>query len=171
MSSPSSSSSATGGTRRWTRPLPPSRRKLVDWGAAALVAAALYVFPGAILTVVTNGAHPLEVALLVVDLVVLVAAAALRWSSLSVLAAAIISTGFALVFSFGIAAGETCGDSRAATVLGWLGAVPIGLAIGTWGARHGSRVLWAIPLGWIAAALWIIAAAHLVPGGAGECFN
>jgi hypothetical protein len=140
-----------------------------SWGAAAVTAAALYALPYAVVAVLASGRW--WYAALAVDLLVLLLAAVRLWSPLAVLVAALLGTAAALVAWFAIAAAETCGDSRAAGVVEWLGAALLALPLGAWGVRRGARVLWAVPLGWALAALWIALTAHLVPGGSGPCFE
>ena len=109
--------------------------------------------------------------LLAADLLVLVAVAVFLWSPLVVLAAAVVSGILAGIFWLIVAASDTCGDSTAATVVEFAGGALLALAVGTWGVRRGPRALWAIPVGWVAAAVWIAVWAHLIPGGAGGCFE
>jgi hypothetical protein len=144
---------------------------LTVWGAAAATAAALYALPWTILATLDSTLSAAWVAPLVVDLGALLVVAVRRWSPLAVLAASLLSIGGAIVAWFLVAAGETCGDSRTATVVGWVGAVPLALAVGTWGALRGRRALAAIPAGWLVAAAWVLVIAHLVPGGSGGCFE
>jgi hypothetical protein len=144
---------------------------LFQWGAAAATAAALYALPWAILAALDTTLGGEWVTPLIVDLAALIVIAVRRWSPLVVLAVALLSIGAAIVAWFVIAAGETCGDSRAATVVEWVGAVPLALALGSWGALRGRRALAAIPAGWLLAGVWVLVIAHVVHGGAGPCFE
>src|SRR5438067_3149869 len=129
MSSPSSSSSATAGRLRWTRPRRPRRRTLIEWGAAALAAAALYLTPALLLGVLSG----------------------IGWA----------------IAAF--AAADTCGSFglRVRARMGRRGRPA--RRIGGLGAHH-RRVL---PLlaAVVAAGAWVALVAHVVPGGAGPCFN
>jgi MYXO-CTERM domain-containing protein len=70
---------------------------------------------------------------------------------------------------FGAAMAETCGGSGGATAVEQSGAGLLLLALGGFGA-HRRRV---IPIvgAIVVAALWVAVVAHLVPGGAGGCFE
>lgn len=94
-----------------------------------------------------------------------------RWSPLVVLAACVASAAGTLLFSFVTALARTCGDGTAANVVEWTGAVALLLGIGAWGVRRGAAALWALPAAWLLAAGWTAVWAHLVPGGAGYCFD
>jgi hypothetical protein len=90
-------------------------------------------------------------------------------SPLGVLVTLLLVAAGELVVRFATAAGNVCGDSRLADTLGWTGAFAILLGVGAWSVRR-RRVL---PLlgALLAAGAWILLVAHVVPGGAGECFN
>src|SRR5690349_7693841 len=83
MSSPSSSSSATAGRLRWTRPRRPRRSSLLRWCAAALVAAALNGLPVATLAALA-GDGSWAIAAVVAAALVLVVYAVWRASALFV---------------------------------------------------------------------------------------
>ena len=152
-----------------TSRLRPRRRTLIEWGAAALVAAALFALPVLVLGALEDrGAGWLAgVAVAVVVLVV----HAWRTSSLLVVLGALIGAGLATVAFYAIIIlADTCGGT-AAGIVEWSGAVVIALGLGAWGVLHGLRVLWATPLALVCAAAWIALVAQLVPGGAGSCVN
>ena len=100
----------------------------------------------------------------------LAAVAALLWSPLVVLVAAVVSAVFAAITLVGASFFDTCGSSRAATIVEVAGGV-LALAIGTWGVRRGPRVLWAIPVGWLVYGVWVVLSSHVIPGGSGGCFE
>lgn len=153
--------------------LPPSRRsELVTWGAAALIAAALYVVPYATIGSIVTGAAGRWVAILAGCVVVLVVAAIRLWSALVVLAAAVVSGIFGAIAWFVVVVSDTCGGSNAATVVEWTGAAAIALGLGAWAVHYrGGRVFWGLPLGWVLGAIWIAIVAHVIPGGAGGCIE
>src|SRR4051794_5058926 len=162
MSSPSSSSSGTAGARRSRLP---SRSTAFTWSAAVVTSAALYGFPYALVAGIGGGGA--WYLLLAFDLLVLAAVAVFLLSPLVVLAATVVSGIFGAIFWFIVAAADTCGDSGTATTVEFAGGMTIALAVGAWGVRRGPRALWAIPVGWVLAGLWIAIWAHVIPGGAG----
>lgn len=143
--------------------------RLREWPPAAATALALFGFPYAL--EVSIGAGGAWYVLLTADVLVLAAVAVFLWSPLVVLAAAIVSAIFSAIALLGSAAANTCGDSTTATAVEVAGGALLALAIGTWGVRRGPRVLWSIPAGWIVYAVWVAVWAHLIPGGAGACFE
>jgi hypothetical protein len=102
---------------------------------------------------------------------VLVAVAVRTWSALVVLGLAILSCLCSVLFFFATAAAAPCGTSTAAVVVELGGAAPLALGLGSWGVRRGGHAFWALPVGWALAGLWIAAAAHVIPGGTGGCFD
>ena len=74
-----------------------------------------------------------------------------------------------LVMRFATAAAETCGSSGLATGLEWSGTAVLLLGIGGFGAQRRRVLPFLAAL--VAAGGWIALVAHLVPGGAGECFH
>jgi hypothetical protein len=168
MSSPNSSSSGTGGRSRSRLRLRSSR--IFSWGAAAGTAVALYGFPFALVaTRVPHGRW--AVGLLVLDLLVLVAVAIWLWSPLVVLGALVVTSIGAVVFWVGAVLSETCGHSSVAAVVEPVGALLLALPLATWGVRRGAHMLWAIPAGYLAAGLWIVVCAQVIPGAAGSCVD
>jgi hypothetical protein len=148
----------------------PRPRTLIDWSAAAFVAAALFALPVIAVGVLESGSEGWFAAL-AVDLVVLVMHA-WRTSSPLIVLAAVVTVGIAAVaLWFIVTFGEACGGATSAAVVKWVGAAAIALGLGSWGVVHGLRILWATPLALVCAGGWIVLAAHLVPGGAGSCFS
>lgn len=143
--------------------------RLRDWTPAVAAAAALYVFPYA-LAVAFGGGGAWWV-LLAADVLALAAVAIFLWSPLVVLVAAVVSAVFYAIYLLGDGSANTCGDSRAASVVELVGTGAIVLIVGSWGVRRGPRALWAIPAGWVLAALWVALWAHVIPGGSGPCFE
>src|SRR5207248_2156676 len=88
---------------------------------------------------------------------------------LRVLAIVVLLGVVEFVAELGSAIGERCGDSRLAADLELAGTIAILLALGSWAIRR--RRLWPLPVGIVVAALWTIAIAHVIPGGAGGCFE
>ena len=70
-----------------------------------------------------------------------------------------------------IAATDSCGSGLAAGLVKWIGAAVIYLGAGAWALRRPLRGLWGLPLAALVAGAWIVAAAHIVSGGSGACFN
>jgi MYXO-CTERM domain-containing protein len=90
-------------------------------------------------------------------------------SPLGVLLTLVLIACVELGVRFATAAAQTCGTSGTATGLEWSGAAVLLVGIGGFGA-HRRRVM---PLlaAVVAAGAWVALVAHVVPGGAGECFN
>jgi hypothetical protein len=143
--------------------------RLREWAPAVVTTAALYGFPYALAVAVGGGGAWWLV--LVADVLVLGAVAVLLWSPLVVLVAAVVSAVFGAIYLIGVASADTCGDSTTASVVELVGAAAIMLAVGTWGVRRGPRALWALPVGWVLAGLWVAVWAHVIPDGAGGCFE
>lgn len=167
MSSPSSSSSATAGRLRWTRPPRPRRRTIVEWSAAALAAAALYLTP-ALLVSALSGVGWAFVPLLVC-VGVLLRYSRVFGSQLGLLLTLILIGLVEFLVEIGTAVAKTCGNSGSAAGVEWSGAAILLFGIGAFGA-HRRRVLPVVGALLVAGA-WVVIVAHLVPGGAGECFN
>lgn len=168
MSSPSSSSSATAGRLRWTRPRRPTRRSLIEWGAAALAAAALYLTP-ALLVLALSGDGWWAIAPLLACLVVLVRYGQVFGSQLGLLLTLVLIGLVEFLADVGAATAETCGDSSTARIVELSGAGAILVALGSFGAHHRrvTPVVGAI----ILAGVWVALVAHVIPGGAGGCFE
>jgi hypothetical protein len=66
---------------------------------------------------------------------------------------------------------ESCGAGPAANLVEWIGGGAIYLLVGAWALQRPLRGLWALPLAAIVAGGWMAGTAHLVPGGAGACFD
>jgi hypothetical protein len=73
------------------------------------------------------------------------------------------------VAAVGSAIGDRCGDSRLAADIELAGVIAILLALGTRAVRR--RRIWLLPLAIVGAALWAVVVAHVIPGGAGGCFE
>lgn len=143
--------------------------RLRDWAPAFVTALALYGFPYALAAAIGGGGG--WYVLLAADVLVLAAVAVFLWSPLVVLAATVVSAIFGGIFWLIVAVGNTCGDSLAGTIVEFAGGIPIAIAVGTWGIRRGPRALWAVPVGWALAAIWIVLWAHVIPGASGGCFE
>lgn len=138
--------------------------------AAAVAATTFLALPYATLAALdgARGWYDLPIA---ADLVALAAVAVRLWAPLTVLAAAVLSLACAVLFFFAVAASDTCGHSTAASAVEWTGAIAIAIPIATWAVLGGVRFVWRFPLAWLAAALWTIAWAHVIPHAAGGCFE
>lgn len=143
--------------------------RLRSWTPAFVAALALYGLPYALLGTLTGGG--LWWLPLVADVLLLAAVAIFLWSPLVVLAAAVVSAIFAGLVFVAASAASTCGTSTTATVVEIAGGALLALALGSWGVRRGPRVLWTIPVGWVVYGVWIVVWAHLIPHGAGGCFE
>lgn len=77
----------------------------------------------------------------------------------------------AIGFYAAVLLGNTCGGGSAAGYVKWVGAVAVALWLGALGVRGGLKILWLTPLALIAAGLWVVVAAHVIPGGAAGCFD
>ncbi len=134
------------------------------------MAAALFALPFATLGALQDGRFGWIAGVVAAAAVLIVHA--LRRSSPLVLLGAVVAVGVAWVGFYALVLlGNTCGGGSAARWVEWPGALVIALALGSLGVRGGLRILWVTPLALIAAAGWILLAAHLVPGGAGACFD
>jgi hypothetical protein len=159
-----------------TSRLRPQPRALLAWGAAALTAAALFYVPWLLVAVLGGAIHGWWFAVLVGGLGVFVLHVRLQPEHPSRAALWLVLTqGAALIGIFGavveIVATDSCGGSAAANAVRWSGATVIYLGASAWGLQRPLRGLWAVPLAAIVAGAWLAAAAHLVSGGAGACFN
>jgi hypothetical protein len=95
-----------------------------------------------------------------------------RTSSPLVVLGAVVAVGLAWVAFYAvILLGNACGGGSAARAVEWPGALVVAFVIGAVGVRGGLRILWVTPLALVAAAAWILLAAHLVPGGTGGCLE
>jgi hypothetical protein len=65
----------------------------------------------------------------------------------------------------------SCGGGLAANLVEWIGGGAIYLGGGAWALQRPLRGVWALPLATIVAGGWMAAAAHLVSGGTGSCFD
>jgi hypothetical protein len=65
----------------------------------------------------------------------------------------------------------SCGGGLAANLVEWIGGGAIYLSGGAWALQRPLRGVWALPLATIVAGGWMVAAAHLVLGGTGGCFD
>jgi hypothetical protein len=145
----------------------PRRKTLIDWSAAAVVAAALYLAPFLLLGAIDGVAW--TVAALVCCVLVLAYYTTKFGSALGVLLTAVLVLILELIVRFGTAFGDVCGDSHLANDLEWAGTGVILLGIGAWSVR-GRRLL---PLlaALLIAGVWTFAVARLIPGGTGGCFE
>jgi hypothetical protein len=168
MSSPSSSSSATAGRLRWTRRHLPQRRAVIEWGAAALAAAALYTLPVVVLRLEGGLGWWLQLAAV---LAVLAAYAHWRASPLAVLGLAVAVAIAWAGWVFLTVSGDSCGSSHIASVIESIGEWVALIALGAAGLRRRGRSILLVPGALLVAGLWIVAVAHMVPGGTGACLN
>lgn len=143
---------------------------MIEWSAAALVAAALFALPVLVLSALEDSGA-VWFAALAADLCILVVHAWRTSSPLIVLAAALVVAVAAVAFYVVVLLGQACGEGTAAAFAEWTGAAVIGLGLGAWGVLNGLRILWVTPFALVCAGGWIVLAANLVPGGAGSCFN
>jgi hypothetical protein len=160
-----------------TSPLPARRRALVAWGAAALAAAALFFVPWLIVATLNGDLHGWWIAVFVGCAAALVLHVRLRPEPASRAALWLVLTEAAVLIGLAgvlveIAATDSCGDGgTAASLVKWVGAAAIYLGVGAWALQRPLRGLWALPLATVAAGAWLVAVAHVLPGGAGACFN
>jgi hypothetical protein len=101
--------------------------------------------------------------------VVLVLYARHTGSALRVLGIVVLLLFVELCALFGAAVGDRCGDSRLAGGFELAGAIAILVTLGTWGVHR--RRIWPLPVAIVAAAIWVVVIAHVIPGGAGGCFE
>jgi hypothetical protein len=76
-----------------------------------------------------------------------------------------------LVGVFFETAPDTCGTGLAAHLVEWIGAAVIYLSAGAWALQRPLRGMLTLPVAAVVAGGWIAVTAHLIPGGAGACFN
>lgn len=138
--------------------------------AAAAVATTFLALPYATLWAF-DGANRWSYAPAGVVVIALIAVAVWLWTPLTVLAAGLLALACALLYFFGVAIAQTCGDSNIAGVVEWTGAALIAITIATWGVLGGAKFVWRFPLAWLAAAIWVITWSHVLPGGSGYCFE
>src|SRR3954447_17979805 len=163
MSSPSSSSSATAGARRWRRP---SRNALRMVAAAALAAATVWM-PVAALVVF----GPLGFALWLLFALAAAAFYVRVWRQwVPVLAGLVLDVGALALTALGLLVAG-CGGDQAGHVDRWMWALGamLAFAIGTGALSGPSRVLWALPLGTLAGAVVVIGLAVVLNGNTGLC--
>jgi hypothetical protein len=87
---------------------------------------------------------------------------------LALVAVAGVSVG---LWWFIVVAGETCGDSSAATIAEWSGTTVLAVGLAAWQLPRGRAIFWALPAGAVLAGIWFVVTAHVIPGGAGGCFE
>src|SRR3954453_1820741 len=170
MSSPKSSSRRTSAGLRSKRRRPASPSHAPSRIAAAVTAVAILALPWAVVFGLVGG-EPWGVVPFLVDVAALAVVAWRLWSPLVVLTVCVLSLASAVVFWMITVAGGTCGGRDLAGVLEWAGGLALGLPIAIWGVRRGRWAFVAVPAAWVAAACWFVLVAHLVPGGAGGCFE
>jgi hypothetical protein len=134
-----------------------------------IVPAALYALPVLVLEWIFGPRWAL--APLVVCVLVLVYAAVRIWSPLVTLALVLVAGVSVVIWWVISTAGEACGDSRTATIVEWSGIAVVGLALPAWRFSHRGAIFWTIPAGAVLGGIWFVAAAHVIPGGAGACFH
>lgn len=134
-----------------------------------IVPAALYALPVLVEYEVLGPSWVL--APLALCILVLIYAAVRIWSPLVVLALVVVAGVSVGLWWFIVAAGDTCGDSRTATIVEWAGALVLAVGLAAWQLPRGRAVFWALPAGAVLAGIWFVATAHVIPGGAGGCFE
>jgi hypothetical protein len=159
-----------------TSRLPARRRALLVWSAAALAAAALFFLPWLIIAVLNGDLHGWWIAVLAACAAALVLHVRLQPEHASRAALWLVLTQGAVVVGLAgvvveIAATDSCSGNLAAGLVKWIGAAVIYLGAGAWGLQRPLRGLWALPLAAVVAGGWLVGVAHIVPGGAGACFN
>jgi hypothetical protein len=134
---------------------------------AALVAATLYLTPALLVGVLAGIGW--TIAAFAACLVALMLYSFRFGSALGVLVTLVMVASIELVVRFATFAADTCGSSRLATGLEWSGSAVILVVLGGFGAyrRRVLPVLGAV----IVAGVWVAIVAHVVPGGAGGCFE
>lgn len=138
-----------------------------QWIAPAAIAAAVYVTPTLLFAAWSRVGWAF--AALVPCAVALVLYGRRLHSALGVLAALVVVGFVEFVTWLGVSAAESCGSSMLATVLEWSGAGVLLIGAGTLGvARH--RLL-PFVAALVLAGVWYAVVAHVIPGGAAECFD
>jgi hypothetical protein len=148
----------------------------LHWGAAALAAAALITVPWLVIAAFDGAVHGWWIAVLAVCAATLVVHVRLQPEHASRAALWLVLTEATLIVGMvGLLAEklgtDSCGGGLAANLVEWIGGSAIYLSGGAWALQRPLRGLWALPLATVVAGAWMAAAAHLVPGGAGACFN
>jgi hypothetical protein len=159
-----------------TSPHPARRRALLEWGAAAVAAAALFFVPWLIVAVLNGDLHGRWIAVLVACAAALVLYVRLRPEPASRAALWLVLTQAAVLVGLvgiviEIVLTDSCGAGTAVSVVRWIGAPAIYLIGGAWGLQRPLRGLWALPLAAILAGGWLVLAAHIVPSDGTACFN
>jgi len=151
-------------------------RTLLHWGAAALAAAALFTVPWLVVEGFGAGVHLGWFAVLAACAAAFVVHVRLQpehpsraalWLVLTE-GAVIVGIAGLLVEKLGT---NSCGGGLEANLVEWIGGGAIYLGAGAWALQRPLRGVWALPLATIVAGGWMAAAAHLVSGGAGGCFD
>jgi len=148
----------------------------LHWGTAALAAAALFIVPWLIVAALNGDLHGWWFALLVAGVAALVVHVRLQPEHASRAALWLVLTeGALLVGLVGLVvervATDSCGSGTAADLVEWIGGSAIYLGGGAWALQRPLRGVWALPLATVVAGGWMVAAAHLVSGGTGGCFD
>jgi hypothetical protein len=149
---------------------------VLDWVAAALVAAAIFAVPGFAIWLSSGGLRGWDAAGAVAAISAgLLALAFHARSRRRGETAAIVVGGGALawlaVFGAFIAlfGAAICGTGRLATTVSWVGFVGVYLGVGAWSLLGRYRPVWGLPLAVGLAALVHYGALALIPGGRGHC--
>ncbi len=151
-------------------------RTLLHWGAAALAAAALFTVPWLVVEAFGGGLHLAWFAVLAACVAALVVHVRLQPEHASraalwlVLTEGAVIVGVAGLLVEKLATGS-CGGGLAANLIEWIGGGAIYLGGGAWALQRPLRGVWALPLAALVAGGWMAAAAHLIAGGTGSCFD
>ena len=171
MSSPSNSSSGTGGRSR-----PPLRqrssRTILRWPAAALAAAAAVWTPLAVLFAgETVAAYSVLAALAAAFAYVALAPCPRRFVVGSFAAGVVLNVG-ALVAAFVIfAANGSCNDEGGVAPWMWGLGIAVVAACAAWALQRPSRTWWGLPAATILGAIVVTTAASIVTGSTGLCLE
>ena len=148
----------------------------LHWGAAALAAAALFTLPWLVILAFDGAVHGWWIVALVACAAALVVHVRLQPEHASRAALWLVLTEGALIVGMvgllveKLATGS-CGGALAANLVEWIGGGAIYLSGGAWALQRPLRGVWALPLATVVAGGWMAAAAHLVSGGTGSCFD
>ena len=154
------------------------RRSALDWTAAALVAAAVFVAPGLAIGLANGGVKGGDVAYALVGIAACAAAllfyvrrrAAPRGETLLVTVAGGFLSWIVLFAGFIVFYGASfCGNGRAATTVSWVVLFVVYFAVAVWALLGRYRPLFGLPLAVALAVLAHFGALAVIPGGRGYC--
>jgi hypothetical protein len=154
------------------------RRSALDWTAAALVAAAVFVAPALAIGLANGGVKGGDVAYALVGIAACAAAlsfyvrrrAAPPGETLWVTAAGGFLSWIVLFGGFIVFYGASfCGNGRAATTVSWVALFVVYFAVAVWALLGRYRPLFGLPLAVALAVLAHFGALAIIPGGRGYC--